>query len=224
MAYKKHARWTIYGAYDSPPTEFADEIWNFGFHTAASVLNDTGGWPDATPADLAAVVGPKVKALIQGSTSMLPTKCKFVGLKVAFIGEDGKYAQDAGIYESPAVSGGPNTQFIPQGTVAVSLVSDKFRPPARYGRMYLPGFPLLTAGNMAIDATNRGKYITFVDSLLDAAYAGDEVDGLSIPCLVSPQGHVRKIVELWCGSIVDTQRRRRNRGTESYTKTAYNPT
>lgn len=146
-------------------------------------------------------------------------------IKLAYIGEDGKYIGEPKIYDFPTpAQGSASFNVPPQDSIVVSHLTEARRGLAYRGRTYLPaGFA---------DATSNGKLAAVVVTSLLTRFTtlfnainnvATTQTGLPIKLIVNSNvrtGMSRYITAISIGNLVDTQRRRRNRLSETYVDSA----
>lgn len=147
------------------------------------------------------------------------------------IGPDGK-AVPAPPYSQGTPASLTYTQNRPKGTASGGMmplqvaVAVSHRTPQTgrkgRGRMFLPGIAVsAVASDTSINSTTRGEITTRQRSLLeDLAYTGGNPllgNWLVRACVIgAPWTQYAQITEVRCGSVPDTQRRRRNALEETY--------
>lgn len=144
---------------------------------------------------------------------------KLEWIKLAHIGVDGLYVEDAFVRDLPAsIRGGLAEPVAPQLSVALSMQSLIRRGPGKDGRIYPP-----QTGTVALNGTDSisGSRAESFQTLLNAINDLEVDPGISASViLVSPlkggfSSYVRKVR---VGNVIDTQRRRRNKIQEVYTE------
>lgn len=143
-------------------------------------------------------------------------------VKVAPVDEDGRYIEnlDSVIHDwNTPLRGTGNNVHPPQVSVVASLTTGTRRGNATHGRMYLPLTAVPVDSNeFTISVSNRQAIANAVKGLLNDSI-GAIADVTLDPVVMSNigSGTTRTITTVAVGSILDTQRRRRNRFTEEYT-------
>lgn len=162
-----------------------------------------------------------VNAFYTGYTAAMVPYNRITDIKLALIGVDGKYIEDAKQYDylSP-LSGQGQFSVSPQDSVVVSLNTGLRRGLARRGRIYLPsGFadPERNTGRININncseiASQAATYIkainTYIQGLYPAAYVGVTSN--------QREGAQQLVSYVEVGNLMDNQKRRRNRLAEDY--------
>ena len=148
-------------------------------------------------------------------------------IKIALVGTDGKYLQDAKIYDLPVPDTGAGTFAVsPQDSVVVSLVTDFKRGLAKRGRIYLPaGFSVPVATDGRLSSTSITGLLAKVKIFFDAIeviISGGDLGGRIVVASSVGAGMFHEVTSLEIGNIMDNQNRRRNRLQEIYTSLALN--
>lgn len=190
------------------------EIWQFGLRF------DTDTLPTEAQMEVVATAASVFMATAN------PGFAEHVSLnwvKAAIIGPDGKYPPDseALLFElDTPVLGVRTNSVLPQVTMAVTLRTPVRRGLAARGRFYVPALgifadadgqaPTIAAALCTSAKTLLNAYISALDAPLVVASNGKQKD--------KPErlGAMRTVTAITVGSVYDTQRRRRNRITETY--------
>lgn len=156
------------------------------------------------------------------SASYLTTQCK-----IAAIDANGNTELGHVYYATPATELNGNVSAItlpPQCSLVATLLSDRPRGKASKGRMYLPGLALMPSATTGkISSVQCGTIADNLKTFFDALEASFDVPNQlilaakgtgALPAL-NAQNDVVETIRV--GDVVDTQRRRRNGLTESYT-------
>ena len=196
------------------------DVWTNGISLAEYSVGGDGAitaFADLEPVDFKTAID----AAFGGANGI----CDFLTLtwiKLALIGTDGLYLEEAKIYDYPTpLQGTSNFIMSPQDTVVVSLLTDTPRGLANRGRIYLPsGFAQPGAGTGVIGSTGVNTVLTKFHTFFDAVNTVGQTS--TPPVFVSVAsatrtGAIHIVQSIEVGNIVDTQRRRRNRLSESYT-------
>lgn len=142
-------------------------------------------------------------------------------IKLALIGENGKTIGEPKQYDfAPRLFGKYTGSVIPQSSIVISTLSAIPRGLASKGRFFPPsGFSDVsgTDGRLAPAAVTSlmTKVKTFLDAINTAGGTGVNQVKLSILSSVGA-GATQNISGFRIGNLVDVQRRRRNRLTETY--------
>lgn len=179
---------------------------------------DSAGGPTEWGGD-----GPAVAAAIQAFHTTAPTgaSTRLQQIKIARIGTDGKYVDDAPWihdYGSPGISGGTDqTSVLPaQTALAVTLRSDRSRGLANSGRFFLPACgALVHPGTGLIEAQDAQTVADAATTMLSAL---NDLDGSWMVGIASDTrlGAFQPITRVEVGRVLDTIRSRRRSFPESY--------
>lgn len=125
-------------------------------------------------------------------------------------------------YPAPIVGPSAGAPLPPQLTVVASLRTSVPRGIGSHGRMYLPGINQTVDSDARINATAVGNIATNFKAFLDGVNALPNTPILSVHLfssanLVGKTPVDRYVTQLKIGNMYDTQRRRRNQLTETYT-------
>jgi len=143
-------------------------------------------------------------------------------LKLARIGPNGLYREDAIVDEFPAVqfAGGTTLSFPFQVALAISLDTGQ-RGPRKRGRVYLPtpSVGLETDGQFGASSAEgfRNRFATFLNNLNNAGGLDANAPNVTI---ASSFGFNTDVTSIRVGRVLDTQRRRRRSLPEDYTAPA----
>lgn len=206
-----------------------EEIWSCGLYLHASI----GDGDNYTPEQWAAVgeLFPAYSAAIQqmhtDADTRIPAGVRLEWAKLALLGPDGKYLEEAHdyFYASPVSGGLSNAGYVPQVACVVTLVSEKYRDPGKYNRFYLPtGVPSTSAYKLSAAQTLgiAESAAPFIEAL-DTTYEWDEGETNLVssirPCVASKSySELLLVKKIRVGDVLDTQRRRRNKIYETYTE------
>lgn len=116
------------------------------------------------------------------------------------------------------VGGSSSTQLPPQDSIAVSWKTGQVGPRGR-GRMFLPSATSAALSGGHVATTPQSDITAAAVALLEGlAYTGSGIGSVNVRPIVTgkPFEQYGVITQASVGSIVDTQRRRRNRLTEVY--------
>lgn len=218
MAYVAETLYFTWGGSIGSATT-SPEVWQCGVHFARAALNPIDWVPGVN-------LAPMWDLIKTGHQSASPALCLGAVLKwakLAHIGLDGHYASEPILYQAPTPVGGSASAggAAPQLAMAITLWSGFTLGKGNYGRFYLP-WPVATVSNTDGKHTWASQYaatwhaaISGVEGVLQGDYPDVR---LSIP---SQSGTMRPVTKIRCGNVVDTQRRRRNRLTETYVSYNY---
>nr|CRY96618.1 hypothetical protein [uncultured prokaryote] len=154
--------------------------------------------------------------LVSSQGTGLPGGRRYIGLKVAPIGTNGRYPPDENAVEylRPSPIPGSTTGGYPQIALVLSMRTARTRGYASNGRMYLPtaetpsdSSGLITLSTADSAALNGAVFIGAVNAV-----------GLGAASVMSTVGAglIEPITAVRVGRVIDTQRRRRNQLPESY--------
>lgn len=170
---------------------------------------------------------PAVDGLILGSAGLaLYNDLRWY--KLALIGTDGKYLEEAKIYDNPSPQKSSSSFAVPpQDSVVISWLTDAPRGLARRGRMYLPaGYADAQTANGRIVLSQQNAILTRATNFINAVntVAQTAVNSAAV-CVMSGvrTGATRVVSGVEVGNLIDTQRRRRNRLTETYVEGSLTP-
>lgn len=192
------------------------EIWS----TACSFNTDFGTGPVKSFEDLAdwaAAVGAISWAGYPSISKGLSSIGRLTGVRAEYIDSTGHVSQLA-LYTLPSAFAGSASPASPFQVAAVaSLLTG--RPGRSYrGRMYWPalGFTLSTT-TAKLSTTDQQELANNVADLLTKTGAAAGVDFAMVPVVASQvKGVTTPISTVRVGSVLDTQRRRRNSEVEAY--------
>lgn len=228
----KFARVTISGSMHN-----GAEQWSTGFQMGSPTVDMTG-----VNAPGAQNISTAWAAFFQNPVCKFSQYYNTKQIKVALINVDGTTDVDEVDYfdySTPIEGGGGLTSVLPpQVSLAATLTSDNQRGLASKGRMYLPGVAQQIDGiNGKLPAAYRDTLATQLKTFLDAVNTAAGVTGKLV---LASAGHKQKTLDAngqpqylagrtaWVtgcrvGDVLDTQRRRRNGLTETYTSKVLAP-
>lgn len=201
MAYaNRHKLLTVYGDSWSP----VSEQWQF-------TLRINPGSTDTVSQAQCDAAYTLAAALFANVTFSMKSVHHFLGVKLAPIGTDGKYVPGEIAYVKQAAPvNGPGTAGDPwpgQCAVAITLRTVFPRGRASRGRFYLPGMQgvIGSDGRLASGrpAAMLGPLVTFLQGLNGVTNLG------TVQVMSRIGGEHATVNSIECGSVVDTQRRRR---------------
>jgi len=196
------------------------EIWSTGFFVGyedSGVSNPTQADCDAI-ATLWATYFSSVSAQI--ANDYLTTQ-----VKMAQLNTDGTTMVDNTVfstYTTPPAGNYAATQYPPQLALAATLKSSLARGFAAKGRMYLPGVTHAVDSTGKISTATTGAHATVLKTFFDGVNTQLGIRGQVINASfgrggASPVVGVNKeVTQIMVGNVFDTQRRRRNALTETY--------
>jgi len=174
----------------------------------------------SSDADLNAL-GSAMETLLSSAEIEWANYSKLTGVRLAGIRTDGSYTGEPRVWNAPGLVTGNATNVPPQCTVVLSMRSGGKFGQANYGRMYLPHTHTLQISGTPYGAPGYTDAIaahgkTFVESC--RTIVSSFADATIRPCIMSKvgAGFTKEVLEVACGNVTDTQRRRRNRLQEIY--------
>lgn len=172
-----------------------------------------------------------VKAFVAAPTSMFSAKASLVWVKGAVLNEAGKYVgtRAPAYHELTTAQPGPAVPLPPQNALVLSLMTAVARGPGHSGRIYVPAG---SRDSGIIDDTGHITYSGLPNFLSELKKV---IDGMNLFKLGANQSSLRvavvsgvaaasyPVTQLRVGNVYDTQRRRRNKVEEAYSKLTVNP-
>lgn len=196
------------------------EIWSTGFYMGSETA-------DAAPitAQGMADVSAAWETFFKNASSEISNKYTYNQLKMHVVNNDGKTLADSAQYHSPAtaaVGGSASAALPPQVALVATLANSLPRGLATKGRMFLPGINSIVDATGHIGVSSTGSISTNLKTFFDAIYNDADLPGNPVLASVGrgplhTDGAIRRISTVRVGNVFDTQRRRRNALTESYT-------
>lgn len=150
----------------------------------------------------------------------IPYDAFLTQVKFALIGTDGLYVEEA--YEVEVNQfGSYNGPYSPQDARVVTFDSGKRKDPGKYNRMYIPSGGNTEANAYQLTPAEQLAYgnafANIIDELNTILAEFSEDFSASVGVVSSNgAGHQNRALRLRIGSLVDTQRRRRNKLPENY--------
>jgi hypothetical protein len=208
------------------------EIWSNSIRLASDGTGNSADVPDfeAMQTWLHGPAKDAVAAFHARADTGVHAQAKLTFLKMNVVDMNGHYIENTTFEHaySPVVAGGSQANLHPnQCTLVVSTCTAFERGPAHRGRFYLP----LCA--KSIDSATGGiggpeamlvavSAATFLSELHDQPGIDAGVSGDVHVCVMSSQGTgaTNRIIAVEVGTVIDTQRRRRNAMTEVYQRAA----
>lgn len=198
----------------------ADEEWSTGFYIG------TEGADATPPTQLTAnAFNTAWQTFFQNTTTKIANVYKTVGVRVALYGTDGVMDASKNFYAYPTVpylGGGGSSPLPAQLSLVASLQARPDRGLASKGRMFLPGVCANIDSSGRIATTDTLNVATNLDTMFTALNAGIDTGGYLINASKggsAPGGPApinRRVEDVLVGNVYDTQRRRRNQLTETY--------
>lgn len=172
------------------------------------------------------VLGPllitRMTTLINGAGVHFADYGRLNTVRVAGVLMSGAEIDPPKVYEDTTPAFGGNTGIPPQVSLVCSTRSGLTSGAANFGRMYLPytepiieaGTPFVAAATVATIAT---AFATFVNGCNTDIGANDGTQTSEAMIMTQVTGGFsKKISQVAVGNVIDTQRRRRNQLTETY--------
>lgn len=141
-------------------------------------------------------------------------------VKVAWIGTDGKYINEPKEQLFPPINGAMgDARYAAQLALATNVVSDKWKDPGKYNRMYIPTVGQVADGG-TLNSTQQQAYleafIIFINEINEIFSEVNPSLVVSVMSSTSSGGFSQPAVAARVGRVIDTQRRRRNKLVENY--------
>lgn len=190
--------------------------WNCGF--ALELLPDGLDW-----ATSAAAVSTDIKDLIVDFWTdpllSTPQGATLDYVKLAHIDTDGTYMEAPVVVPVSPTPGALAGNYVPQISTVVTLQSNKYKDPGKYNRFYLPVGNLTGTGDYQLSTIEQGRLLTAAQTLFNGINA-ITTGGTTIVTICASNSSLVTTVEpavfVKVGRVLDTQRRRRNKISESY--------
>lgn len=197
-----------------------EEIFSFGFHI--SNVGTTGSVAELEEVqESTQQIAEAIGTFFGGANNAVPNKWQLDSVKLAIIGVDGKYIETTApteyVFPTPIV-GAANQATAAQLSAVVTLVSSKYKDPGKYNRFYVPTVGTSQAGLVMEEfrpeylATGTVAMIEAVNEITTAVSPTLEVAVVSN----KGAGYTLRVENVRVGNVIDTQRRRRNKLTETY--------
>jgi hypothetical protein len=212
-----HVKVTIFGTHMD-----GNEEWATGFHIGTAA--EGGGNFDVSQAWVDALL-PLWQTFFTSSSTAVINVCKTVGIKAGVVDAvTGKFDIDSiktATYTT-AVAGTSTSPIFPPQIALVAQLRAAGTGLGTKGRMYLPGIAHSLQGNGHISSTNAGTVAANLKTFIDAAEVAVDSPGYVMNVSKGRPGVPftapinKRVTEIRVGDVYDTQRRRRNGLTESY--------
>lgn len=194
------------------------DIWSNSIHLG-DVVGDVLPWVEASSDFFLTSLSGPLSDWFRDPRAGISGAAQLEWIKLARIDRDGKYTDDAVIYDyDSSITGGNSAAIAPQLTTAITFDTGATRGLAKTGRIFPPltGVP-----------SSTGRVASQAQALMANAAAGliaDIRNAALVPLVgVSPivasnqrQGQNRYITNVRVGNVIDTQRSRRNAMVEEY--------
>lgn len=200
-----------------------EEIWTCGMHFANQNADVIGGAWTSIDETVMTNIADAIRTMHTTSGLAIPQGVRLEWVKVALIGRDGKYEQAPKefILSTPA-GGATSASYAPQLSTVITLQSDKYKDPGKFNRYYVPSLGPVGAPNYkytsAMTAEMAETHATMIDSLNNIFNSLSGQMGLRAAAVNQQTSTYEYITKVKVGSIVDTQRRRRNKLVEEYSE------
>lgn len=222
MAYANaHVKVTIFGT----SCDGAEE-WSTGFRMGSEAA---GSGNFGIGAGFTAALLPLWQTFFTAAGSKFGSHFKTTGIKCALIMEDGKTSLADVVTESYAtpIAGALGAGIMPpQISLVAQLAAASPVGLGAKGRMYLPGISAAMQASGKISSTDATNIANGLRTFLDAAETATNSPGYVINASKGRPGVPftapvnRRVTQVRVGDVYDTQRRRRNGLTESYSTAA----
>jgi hypothetical protein len=217
MAYGPHALLSFNGSWTS--ADAADEVWAFGIRLTTGT--PAGGFL-ADPQTYVDAIADDVASWFSGAESRILALAQLDVLKCNNIDAAGHYADPTThqhVYASPGPHGNTANLGSAIQSTAYSFTTGATSGRARRGRIYPPNAPLNMAGAFVQAQADVAAHVAAAVALLTLITINEPTGGLLVqPCIASKiDGTVRSINGVSVDSIVDVQRRRKNRAAGTRT-------
>lgn len=193
----------------------------------------TGFWIGTESADASTPTQLTANAFLTAWTTFFTTSStsissayKTVGVRVALYGTNGQMDSAANFYAYPTVPfSGTSTAPAPLAAQLALVASLQARPDrglASKGRMFLPGVNAAVGSDGRITQSVCTSIATNLDTMFTALNGGFDTGGFLINASKGGSGAGgpapinRRVEDILVGNVYDTQRRRRNQLTETY--------
>lgn len=208
MAYKNHALVALVGGFNTP--DMANEVWQCGIRVYTG--DPSNDWL-AGPQAYCDVIAPLIGTWFHGG-AVFDSKAVLKTVKVNNINPAGHYAETVTHQTAVNVAGGAagiNPLFV---SLATTLETGNTVGRARRGRIYLPTTATTGPGlGVQVTPADRDAVRDKVKALLAILLRNEPTGGLLVrPCIASKvDGTIHDINGVSVNSVLDVQRRRKNR-------------
>lgn len=227
-----HWRATFLGKFSPQPTFAPFEDWQFGINFGApdgsrgvmptDGLGTYSNVPTADYTEAAEDLRLDFEAFIAAPGLALQNQCWGTEVKLALIGDDGKYLADPWL-SAPLAStkrGTGTLLYPPQMAAAISLTTER-RGPSGKGRFYVPA-PSVACTNGRMSSTARLALAeagaAFLRNL--AQWPGVEPANSAVPVVASSKGYLSTVTGVRVGDRFDVIRSRAGQIAEEYVSVA----
>lgn len=200
-----------------------EEIWTCGIHFANQNADVLGGAWTSIDGTVMSNIANVIRTMHTTSGLAIPQGVKLEWVKVALIGRDGKYEQAPKEFIfSTAAGGATSSPYAPQLSTVITLQSNKYKDPGKFNRYYVPSLGPIGASNYkytkAMTDEMAEAHATMLDDLNDIFNGLSGQMTLRAAAVNQKTASYEYITKVKVGSIVDTQRRRRNKLVEEYSE------
>lgn len=197
-----------------------EEIFNTSLH--ASTFTDNlayEDWDKLTPTVLDDIYD-AFGAFWSNGGARIPSQWILESVKVAWININGEYITAPKEVQGQTLPGGSTGYgYAPQLALACTLVSNKWKDPGKYNRMYIPTIGHTNADGRFTtgerDAVQE-PFTTMIQDMNDALSPIHPDIAVAVVSNNNLGGYTGKAVSTMVGRVIDTQRRRRNKLVEDY--------
>jgi hypothetical protein len=211
------------------PTQFIRLTWGGGFQAEEEQWSN--GLNFASPSgfvnsefqalgDVLPLIGTIIQAWHTNPDAGISNRCTLEWVKIALIGTNTSYAEEAIEYQYIApVAGGSTGAIETQRSLAVSFKTAVRRGPASNGRFYIPAYRLGVGSDGRVTTSDQTDLLAA--ALVFIADLNDEISNV-LPTtslhVMSAQGsgHQEPVTSIRVGNVIDSQRRRKNKMIETY--------
>jgi len=203
-----------------------NEEWSTGFRIGSE---DEGSGNFDVPQDWVDDVRDAWETFFEDSTSGVSNYFRTTTIKASVVLEAGNVDVDTvktSNYTTPIYGGASGTVFPPQIALVAQLAAASPVGLGSKGRMYLPGVNFTLDANGYISGTNCTNVAENLRDFFDAIETATNSPGYIINASKGRPGVPftapvnKRVASVRVGSVYDTQRRRRNALTESYSSAA----
>jgi hypothetical protein len=179
-----------------------------------------GGYADYDETSLQAAcdgwLGSLISSYISASASNFTTEVQLEYVKANRVGPDGKYVDPTTavhFYDTMPHGSAGSITWPYQVSMVASLRTAVKRGAGTHGRLYLPSQAWTMSSNGEVSDTVTDSVASGVNGLLQSMI--DNANPLPV-YVYSRSGPFNQVTDVLCGSVPDTQRRRRNALVETY--------
>jgi hypothetical protein len=222
VAFTPHSLITLTGKWNQ--SDMVGEMWQFGFRCTTG---QPAGYYMSNKQAYADALATPFQTAWASASNMFWNQALLTSIKVANISAAGTYAdQPPGLHTFTGIAGGssPTSPLTVFCTLAVTLETDGTTRHAKRGRVF-PPFALTGQTTAGVTCTS-GQQLTAINSvkaLLNAIIATPDAAGHTVTPMVFSRvdGSTNFINGVSCNSVIDVQRRRKNRIAGTRTKSVW---